>query len=218
MNTDNKDLMGSLPELTRQYLMYITTIKNSSPLTVREYVFDLRLFFRFVKSRKLKISYENIEEIDILDIDIDFIKNISREDIFEFLFFISEKRDNINSSRARKLSAVRGFFKYLNKQVNKLENNPAENIDYPTIKQALPKYLSLEESVTLLQTIENDSKNKYKVRDYCIIMLFLNCGMRLSELVGINLYDISQDLATVRIIGKGRKERFVYLNEPCRKL
>jgi len=217
MSTDNKNLMESLPELARQYLMYITTIKNSSPLTVREYIFDLRLFFRYMKSRKLKISFENIEEIDILDIDINFIEKITREDIFEFLFFISEKRENINSSRARKLSAVRGFFKYLNKQVNKLENNPSENIDYPTIKQALPKYLSLDESIALLQTIENDDNNKNKVRDYCIVTLFLNCGMRLSELVGMNLQDISQDLATIRIIGKGRKERFVYLNPPCEK-
>jgi len=216
-NTDNKDLMETLPVLARQYLMYLTTIKSSSRLTVKEYIFDLRLFFRFMKARKLKISFENIEEIDILDIDIDFIENISREDIFEFLFFVSEKRDNLNASRARKLSAVRGFFKYLNKQVNKLENNPAENIDYPTIKQALPKYLSLEESIELLRAVESDALNKNKARDLCVITLFLNCGMRLSELVGINLSDISQDLTTIRIVGKGRKERFIYLNPPCQK-
>ena len=215
--TDNQDLMETLPEIARQYLMYLLTIKSSSRLTVKEYIFDLRLFFRFIKSRKEKIKYENIDEIDILDIDINFIEKITREDIFEFLFFISEKRDNMNSSRARKLSAVRGFFKYLNKQVNKLEKNPAENIDYPTIKQALPKYLSLEESIMLLQTVEEDTANKNKVRDYCVITLFLNCGMRLSELVGINLNDISSDLSTIRIIGKGRKERFVYLNPPCQK-
>ena len=152
-NIINSDNMESLPELARQYLMYLLTIKNSSRLTVREYIFDLRLFFRYIKTRRLKLDYENIDELDILDIDIDFIKDITREDIFEFLFFISEQRDNINSSRARKLSAVRGFFKYLNKQVNKIEANPAENIDYPTIKQGLPKYLSLEESIKLLHTI-----------------------------------------------------------------
>jgi site-specific recombinase XerD len=112
---------------------------------------------------------------------------------------------------------VRGFFKYLNKQVNKLDNNPAENIDYPAIRQALPKYLSLEESITLLEAIESDAENKNRVRDYCVITLFLNCGMRLSELVGINLNDISSDLSTIRIIGKGRKERFIYLNPPCRQ-
>ena len=212
-----QNLMETLPVPARQYLMYLSTIKNSSRLTVKEYVFDLRLFFRFIKARKTKTDFENIEEIYILDIDFDFIKNITREDIFEFLFFVSEKRDNINTSRARKLSAVRGFFKYLNKQVNKLEHNPAENIDYPAVKQALPKYLSLDESIELLNTIENDTANKNKVRDYCIITLFLNCGMRLSELVGINIPDISQDLTTIRIIGKGRKERFIYLNPPCQK-
>ena len=216
-NNDLNDLMETLPELVRQYLMYLLTIKSSSRLTVKEYIFDLRLFLRFMKSRKLNISFENIEEIGILDTDINFIDKISREDIFEFLFFVSEKRDNLNASRARKLSAVRGFFKYLNKQVGKLENNPAENIDYPSIKQSLPKYLSLEESIALLQTVENDGDNKNRARDYCVITLFLNCGMRLSELVGINLSDMSPDLSTVRILGKGRKERFVYLNAPCRK-
>ena len=164
MNTDNKDLMETLPELARQYLMYLLTIKSSSRLTVKEYIFDLRLFFRFMKARNLNLNLETIEEIDILDIDIDFIEKITREDIFEFLFFVAERRDNLNASRARKLSAVRGFFKYLNKQVGKLENNPAENIDYPKIKQALPKYLSLDESITLLQTIERQisTKSSYK--------------------------------------------------------
>ena len=217
MSTDNKGLMGSLPELARQYLQYLLTIKSSSALTVKEYIFDLRLFFRFMKSRRLKTGFDGMDELDILDIDLDFIKDITREDIFEFLFFISEQRGNFNAARARKLSAIRGFFKYLNKQVNKIENNPAENIDYPSIKQALPKYLSLEESVMLLQAVGGDEKNKHRLRDLCIVTLFLNCGMRLSELVGMNLNDISQDLTSVRILGKGRKERFVYLNEPCQK-
>jgi len=208
--------IDTLPEIARQYLMYMTTIKGSSKLTVREYIFDLRVFFRFMKTRKFKLNQE-FGEIDVTDIGLDFIKTITKEDIFEFLFFMSEQRDNINNSRARKLSAVKGFFKYLTKQTGKLDANPAENIESPTIKQALPKYLSLEESVDLLNTIQNDNNNINKTRDYCIVTLFLNCGMRLSELTGINLHDISPDLATVRILGKRRKERFVYLNEPCRQ-
>lgn len=219
---DSKESLDTIPETAKQYLMYLLTIKSSSKLTVKEYIFDLRLFFRFMKKRKLsdksaqnQSEYEEFDKIDVTDIDLDFIKSITREDIFEFLFFISEQRDNINSSRARKLSAVRGFFKYLSKQVNKIDSNPAENIEYPTLKQQLPKYLSLEESVDLLNAIEDDAENPNKIRDYCIVTLFLNCGMRLSELVGINLNDIAADLSTVRIIGKGRKERFVYLNEPC---
>jgi len=215
-NGEKSDNIDTLPEAARQYLMYLTTIKGSSKLTIKEYIFDLRVFFRFIKARKLKLNQE-FDKIDVTDISIGFITQISKQDIFEFLFFMSEQRDNINNSRARKLSAVKGFFKYLTKQVNKLEINPAENIESPTIKQALPKYLTLEESVNLLNTIQDDEKNINKIRDYCIVTLFLNCGMRLSELVGINLNDIAPDLSTVRIMGKRRKERFVYLNEPCKK-
>jgi len=220
---DNIDNIDTLPEIARQYLMYMTTIKGSSKLTVREYIFDLRVFFRFMKSRRSKHAghddpgVPHFDGIDVTDIDIDFIGTITKEDIFEFLFFMSEQRDNINNSRARKLSAVKGFFKYLTKQVNKLEVNPAENIESPTIRQALPKFLSLEESVELLNTIRNDESNINRVRDYCIVTLFLNCGMRLSELTGINLNDISPDMSTIRILGKRRKERFAYLNEPCRR-
>ena len=217
-NNSNNNI-DTLPEIARQYLMYLLTIKSSSKLTVREYIFDLRVFFRFMKMRKLKINPENQEfdEIDVTDIDINFIKAITKEDIFEFLFYMSEQRDNINNSRARKLSAVKGFFKYLTNQVSKLDVNPAENIESPTIRQALPKYLTLEESVNLLNTIQNDENNPNKIRDYCILTLFLNCGMRLSELVGINLTDIAPDLSTARIMGKGRKERFIYLNDPCKQ-
>ena len=215
-NTQTNDNIGTLPEIARQYLMYLLTIKSSSKLTVREYIFDLRVFFRFMKVRKLKINQE-FNEINVTDINLDFIKTITKEDIFEFLFFMSEQRDNINNSRARKLSAVKGFFKYLTNQVSKLDVNPAENIESPTIRQSLPKYLTLEESVNLLNTVQDDENNPNKIRDYCILTLFLNCGMRLSELVGINLTDISPELSTVRIMGKGRKERFVYLNESCKQ-
>jgi site-specific recombinase XerD len=143
---NNRENIDALPEMARQYLMYLTTIKGSSKLTVREYIFDLRVFFRFMKQRKQKTDCE-FDEIDVADLDLGFIGTISKEDIFEFLFFMSEQRDNINNSRARKLSAVKGFFKYLTNQVGKLEANPAETIESPTIRQALPKYLSLEESV-----------------------------------------------------------------------
>jgi site-specific recombinase XerD len=215
-NRDNRENIETLPEEARRYLMYLTTIKSCSKLTVREYKFDLRVFFRFMAQRKLKTKQE-FDEIEVADLELDFIKSITKEDIFEFLFFMSEQRDNINNSRARKLSAVKGFFKYLTSQVNKLEINPAETIESPTIRQALPKYLSLEESVNLLNTVENDEKNQNRIRDYLIVTLFLNCGMRLSELVGIDLDDIAADYSTMRVLGKRKKERFVYLNEPCKK-
>ena len=215
-NTQTNENINTLPEVARQYLMYLTTIKSSSKLTIREYIFDLRVFFRFMKIRKLKVNQE-FDEIDVTDINLDFLKTINKEDIYEFLYYMSEQRDNINNSRARKLSAIKGFFKYLNKQVNKLDVNPAENIESPTIRQSLPKYLSLDESVNLLNTIQDDKNNPNKIRDYCILTLFLNCGMRLSELVGIDLNDISTDMESVKITGKRRKERFVYLNEPCKE-
>jgi site-specific recombinase XerD len=213
---NNHGNIETLPEAARQYLMYLTTIKSCSKLTVREYIFDLRVFFRFMKRRKLGTD-QMFDEIEVSDIGLEFIKSISKEDIFEFLFFMAEQRDNINNSRARKLSAVKGFFKYLTAQVGKLEANPAETIESPTIRQSLPKYLSLEESVSLLNAIQDDEKNPNRMRDYLILTLFLNCGMRLSELVGIDLGDIAADRSTVRVLGKRKKERFVYLNEPCKK-
>jgi site-specific recombinase XerD len=196
------------------------TIKGCSKLTVKEYLFDLRLFCRFLKQYKSKkgtLGGEDFDKTDVSDLDIDFFANVTKEDIFSFLFFISEYRENSNPSRARKLSAVKGFFKYLHIQVNRINANPAENIDSPSLKQSLPKFLSLEESLTLLQTVEEDDQNPNRVRDYCIITLFLNCGMRLSELVGINITDISKDMTSIKILGKRNKERYAYLNESCQK-
>jgi len=212
------DILNTLPEPVKQYLMYLLTIRGSSKLTVKEYLFDLRLFCKFLKQYKITGGdFDNINETDVSDLNMNFFVNVSKEDIFAFLFFTSEHRENANPSRARKLSAVKGFFKYLHKQVNAVATNPAENIDSPSLKQSLPKYLSLEESLLLLKTIEEDEWNINRVRDYCIITLFLNCGMRLSELVGINLIDISKDLTSIKILGKRNKERIIYLNESCQK-
>lgn len=209
--------MNSLPLPVKQYLMYLLTIKGNAKLTVSEYIFDLRLFCRFMKQYKEAIIDTPFDEIDVRMLDVAFFKDISKEDIFAFLYYISEQRDNENASRARKLSAVRGFFRYLHQQVNKIDFNPAENISAPKLKQSLPKFLSLDESVMLLGTIGEDYGNHNRTRDYCIITLFLNCGMRLSELVGINLTDISKDLSAVRILGKRNKERFVYFNDACKE-
>ena len=211
------DIMNTLPEPVKKYLMYLLTIKGSSKLTVKEYLFDLRLFCKFLKQYKIGGDFEDIDKVDVSDLGMGFFIEVSKEDVFAFLFFTSEHRENANASRARKLSSVKGFFKYLHKQLNVIEINPAETIDAPSLKQSLPKYLSLEESLLLLQTIEEDEWNVNRVRDYCIITLFLNCGMRLSELVGINLLDISKNLSSIKILGKRNKERIVYLNEACQK-
>ncbi|MBQ2999449.1 MAG: tyrosine-type recombinase/integrase, partial [Clostridia bacterium] len=149
-------------------------------------------------------------------IDLEYIKHITMEDIYEFLMYADRTRGNMAAAKSRKLSAIKGFFKYLTVKRMMLEDNPAANIESPKKQQALPKYLSLEESLTLLNCVKNDADSKTRVRDFAIITLFLNCGMRLSELVGINLNDVDRQLRSLTVTGKGNKQRIVYLNEACK--
>lgn len=208
----------SLPELVREYASYKAVIQNASEKTVSEYMLDLRTFFRYLRARDLKISpnSEDFEKIDIHDIDLAYIKNITTEDIYDFLMYADHVRGNMAAAKSRKLSAIKGFFKYLTVKRMMLEENPAVNIESPKKKQSLPKFLSLEESILLLETVKNDRESKTVVRDYAIITLFLNCGMRLSELVGINLSDVDKQFRYLSVTGKGNKQRIVYLNEACR--
>nr|WP_305146197.1 tyrosine-type recombinase/integrase [Gemmiger formicilis] len=148
------------------------------------------------------------EEISLTGITTDDIKTVTKKDIFDYLDY-ARNADNGPKARARKLSALKGFFHYMCTQVNKLTVNPTENISLGTPQKALPKYLTVNEAVDLLNNIQSD----FYERDYCIITLFLNCGMRLAELVTIDLGDFRDD--TIRIIGKGNKERLVYLNTAC---
>ena len=208
----------SLPELVREYASYKSAIQNCSEKTVSEYMLDLRTFFRYLLSRDQKISpdSEEFEQIDISGVDLEYIKYITTEDIYEFIMYADNIRGNMSSAKARKLSAIKGFFKYLTTKRFMLEDNPAINIESPKKKQALPKYLTLDESLLLLDAVKNDKESKSRTRDYCIITLFLNCGMRVSELVGINLPDIDRELRSVTITGKGNKQRIVYLNDACK--
>lgn len=199
------------PEILRNYLFYLETIKGRSPRTVNGYYIDIRTFLRFWKvHRNLVDASIPIEEITIHDITGDDLKSITLSDVYEFLHYAMNGRDNMSSTRARKVSSLRGFFKYLTNNLNLLSENPLKNLEVPSIKKSLPKYLTLEQSLELLRTAEN---SEFKERDYCIITLFLNCGMRLSELVGLNLSDIGDQ--TLRLLGKGNKERIVYLNDAC---
>jgi len=198
------------PQFLKEFLYYMQTIKGLSPRTVEAYFVDLNLFFKYiVQKRSGCIDNENLISVDISNLDIDNLSTISQSDILDFLYFIMNRRSNSAASRARKLSSLRGFFKYMVQKTNQLENNPCENIELPQNKKRLPKYLTLEQCYELLSNINT----KFASRDYCIVMLFLNCGMRLSELVGIDIKDIRGD--TLRIIGKGNKERTVYLNNGC---
>ena len=208
----------TLPPLVREFASYKSAIQNCSEKTVSEYMLDLRTFFRYLLARDKKISpdSEEFEKIDISVVDLDYIKNIATEDIYEFIMYADNVRGNMAAAKSRKLSAIKGFFKYLTTKRFMLEDNPAINIESPKKKQALPKYLSLDESLMLLEAVKNDKESKSRIRDYAIITLFLNCGMRLSELVGISITDIDRDLRSLTVTGKGNKQRIVYLNDACR--
>ena len=203
--------MDGAPAVMRDFLNYMETIKGKSKNTVKEYYYDLRLFFRYIKSQKNLTNESDYEKIDISDICIDHIRMITLSDLYSYMSYLSRERDNNASSRARKVASIKSFFNYLTNKAKLLEYNPASELESPKILKRLPKYLNVEESRRLLSSIDGD----FRERDYAIITLFLNCGMRLSELVGINISRIKND--TLTVIGKGDKERTIYLNKACLK-
>lgn len=206
-----KDEFSALPQLVQQYLIYLEAIKAHSELSVLEYASDLRTFFRYMARIKgLCDSNANDDEIDISQIDIDFIKSITLTDAHKFLIYCRSERKNNETTRARRVVSIRRFFSYLTDNLGVLENNPMKTLDAPKAKKSLPKYLTLEEAQKLLSVVDG----KFKERDYAILVLFLNCGMRLSELVSIDYNDIRSD-NSLTITGKGNKERTVYLNNAC---
>ena len=215
------DYRTQSPRILLDFLVYHETIRGHSKNTVNEYFLDLRNFFRFLKvSRNLVPRGTELDDIDIMDVDVSFIKNVTLIEVYEYLAFLSRDRiRNKNAedvtyglsatSRARKISSIRSFFKYLTMKAHILDENPLADLDAPKVPKSLPRYLTLEESQRLLIAI--DGKNK--ARDYCIICLFLNCGLRISEIVGLNISDIKND--SLRVLGKGNKTRIVYLNDAC---
>lgn len=203
--------INALPKLVQQYLVYIEAIKEHSELSVLEYAGDLRTFFRYlVKEKGLSPADVSYEDTDISKIDLDFIKSITLNDAYQFLIYCKNERRNNEATRARRVVSIRRFFTYLTDNLGLLETNPMKNLDTPKIKKSLPKYLTLDEAQRLLSVIDG----KFKERDFAIITLFLNCGMRLAELVSIDYNDIRSD-NTLTITGKGNKERTVYLNNAC---
>ena len=210
--------MDTMPQLVRDFATYKLTIQGCSRKTVDEYVSDLRLFVRYLYGKRcgIKIPSEAYEKVDISSLKTEFFEAITTDEIYDFFVYLSNERGNSASAKSRKLSAIKAFFKYACQKRRILDKNPAIDMEAPKKKQALPKFLSMEESISLLEAIENDKESKTRERDYAIITLFLNCGMRLSELVGINLNDIDRELRSLRVVGKGNKERIVYLNDACR--
>lgn len=207
------------PVIVRDFLVYHETIKGHSRATVDEYYLDLRNFFRYLKiTRGLVPRATELDEISIQDIDLDFVSKVTLAEVYDYLSFLS--RDKVRntrarqeefglnaSSRARKISTIRSFYKYLTVKAKLLTENPVQDLDTPKPKKTLPRYLSLDECRRLLSAV--DGKNKE--RDYAIICIFLNCGLRISEITGLNITDVRED--HLRVFGKGGKERIVYLND-----
>ncbi len=209
-----KEYMESAPQAIKDFLIYNEAIKNKSSATINEYYIDLQTFFRYIKTARGLVSPdESFDRISINDVGIDLIKSIKVMDLYSFLVYCKDDRNNSSNTRKRKVSTLRQFFKYLTVHTKQLDENPAELLDAPKLKKALPKHLSLDDSLKLLNSVKEDNSLN-SVRDYAIITLFLNCGMRLSELCSLNITDISTD-GSIRIIGKGNKERVIYLNEAC---
>ncbi len=207
------------PQLIRDYAAYKKTIQGCSPKTVSEYLFDLRTFCRYMVlvREDAVVDEETMAQTKIDHLDLHFFASVTTSEIYDFLFYIDKERENANAAKSRKLCAIRMFYKYLVVKRGLLENSPAANIESPKQKKQLPKHLSVEESVDLLTAVQEDTSSRSRARDYAILTLFLNCGLRLSELAGIRFSDLDPELRSMRVVGKGSKERIVYLNDACRE-
>lgn len=208
----------TFPPMLRDYASYLAVIKGNSEKTVCEYLLDLRTFFRFMIMRKNgdSLTQDEFEKISISNIGIDDIREISAQNIIDYLMFAGFERSNNTTTRMRKLSSLKSFFHYAYGKRHFVDSNPTSDIDAPKKSKTLPKYLTIEEAVSLLEAVKSDVDSKTMIRDYAIIALFLNTGMRLSELVGLNIESFNSELVTVNVIGKGNKERVIYLNDAAR--
>lgn len=206
------EILNSCPAFLRDFLTYNETIKGKSSRSVEGYYIDLRTFFRYLLLvRGIAPKDAEFNKIDINAADIELVRSVTISDLYAFMFYCKEELNNNTATRARKTSTLRIFFKYMSVQTHQIPTNPAELLESPKVKQSLPKHLTLENSLELLNSVDGANER----RDYCILTLFLNCGLRLSELCGLNLSDISSD-GIMTVTGKGNKERAVYLNDSCK--
>lgn len=211
------------PQIIRDFLTYHETIQGHSRRTVDEYYLDLRNFFRYIKIEKgLAARTAELDEISIDDVDLPLVRSVTLTDVYSYMSYLSRDRAKhanspdtkyglTASARARKIATIRSFYKYLTNKAKLITENPMQDLDSPRAKKSLPRYLDLDESVNLLTSVDGPNRE----RDYCILTLFLNCGLRISELVGLNLSDIRGD--QLRVLGKGNKERIVFLNDACQQ-
>ena len=204
------------PDFVNSFLDYTITILNKSPNTVKEYNYDIANFLRYMKIQYKINDEKDIEfkNIKINDFPLPTLQQISLQDIHGYISHMARDLKSTPATRARKISSLRVFFKYLTSKAKLLDVNPAQDLETPKLGRRMPKYLSLEESKKLLNVTQNED-NRNNVRDYAIITLFLNCGMRLSELVGINISNIDFTESKMTVIGKGNKERTIFLNKAC---
>ena len=206
------DYRTEAPALIRDFLVYHETVQGHSSRTIDEYFLDLRSFFRYIKQKKDLISKDvPFDSIMIDDVDLSLVHSITLSDVYDFMSFLSQDRSLTATSRARKVATIRSFYKYLTNKAKLLRENPVQDLDSPRLRKSLPRYLNLDESIELLDSVAGKNSS----RDYCILTLFLNCGLRISELVGLNVTDVRGD--QLRVLGKGNKERMLYLNEACQQ-
>ncbi len=206
------DYRSQAPEVLRDFLTYHETIQGHSKKTVDEYFLDLRTFLRYLKlQKKLVPRTTEFDQITIDDVSLDLLASVTLTDVYDFMNYLSRDRGLGAPARARKISAIRSFYKYLTVKAKLIPENPLLDLDSPRLKKTLPRYLDLDQSIQLLESVEGANQE----RDYCILTLFLNCGLRISELIGLNLRDIQGD--QLRVLGKGNKERVVFLNDACQQ-
>ena len=207
-----REILNSVSPVLRDYLTFNETIKGKSQKTVEEYYRDITLFFRYLKQeRGLVPNDTEFNDIKTDDVDAELLKSVTISDLYGFIVYCKTERNNKDAARARKVCCLRGFFKYLTNNIHLLDVNPAQQLDTPKLRKSLPVHLSLEQSIDLLKSVDGPNKE----RDFLILTLFLNCGMRLSELCSLNYTDIKED-GSIKILGKGNKERVIYLNEACK--
>lgn len=208
MNIDKTEC----PEFFLDYILHITVTKGLSGRTVEEYYLDIRMFLKYIRMMKDPdySDAQDLHDIFIKDMPLSLLKEVRIQTLYEFLFYIKEERENQSRARGRKTSALKSFFGFMRNQ-GYIDQDPTERLELPSPKKSLPKFLTLEQSQKLLESIDT----AFFERDYCIITLFLNCGIRLSELIGLNVNDLLLDECEMRVLGKGNKERMVFLNGAC---
>lgn len=212
----NLDQINDAPDILMEFLEYHSTVRGHSDKTITGYYLDLKILFRYLKRRRHLVDPGTpFNEIDITDVDIDFIRATRIEELYRYQSFSPERQNSSNAlsaaSRCRRTSSVKSFFNYLTTKRHLLDYNVCQELDMPKRQASLPRYLEEAECERLLAACDGP----YALRDYCILMLFLSCGIRISELVSLNVTDIYED--HLRVLGKGNKERVIYFAEGCRE-